>query len=434
MENFSNKRRVVVTGMATINPLGDNLNDYYNNLINGKSGIKRWTSIDMSNVECKIGGDIGDYDTKEALERIQPKLNESLAKKLRKIFRTCTFSNKITMLTALNAYLDAGLFESPIDPFKTSVIVGGHNINSRYITKNNNQFDEEPAFIDPLFGVEALDPNIPATISEVLSVQGPTFTIGGACASGNLALREGFRDIITGECERAVVSGALFDMTPADIHAMAFLDSVVVKPEYQEHPEKASRPFDKNRCGFVPSHGAGTIILEELESAKRRNAHIYAEIVSIKANSNASHLPSPSAQNQVHLMRALLESSNIKPEQIDYINCHATGTPLGDIEEISAIKEVFGKHSYKLKLNAPKSMLGHVTWSAPIVETIGAILQMNHSKLHPTINIEEPAPEVDLDICANKAQDYEINYFLKNSFGFGGINCSSIIKKYEEER
>ncbi len=429
---INQNKRVVITGMATINPLGDNLQDYYSNLINGKSGIKKWTSMDMSQVECKIGGDLGDYDISTALQNLRGEISEELHKKLRKLFRTCTFSNKITMLCAINAYLDAGLFDIESDPFRTSVIVAGHNFNSRYITKNINQFQEEPAYIDALFGVEALDPNIAACVSEVLFSRGPTFTIGGACASGNLALRDGFRDIITGECIRSIVSGAIFDMTPADIHAMVFLNSVAIAPEFQDNPEKASRPFDIKRCGFVPSHGAGTIILEDLETAKKRNAHIYAELLGVKANSNACHLPAPSADSQAELIKELLKYTGVQPEQIDYVNCHATATPVGDIEEIKAIKKVFGEHAYKMKLNAPKSMLGHVCWSAPIVETIGGILQMNNNKLHPSINIDEIDPEIDLDVCANQAKEFEINYMLKNSFGFGGINCSSLIKKYEE--
>ncbi len=426
------KRRVVITGMATINPLGDNLDDFYSHLIQGKSGITRWTSMDMSQVECKIGGDLGNYDFVLALEKLKGKISEALHKKLRKLFRTCTFSNKISILCSINAALDARLLGIDVDPFRTSVIVGGHNFNSKYITKNNDQFREEPAFIDPLFGVEGLDPNIAATISEVLNARGPTFTIGGACASGNLAMRDGFRDIVSGECDRSIINGAVFDMTPADIHAMVFLNSVVVVPEYQDKPEQASRPFDVKRCGFIPSHGAGTIILEELETAKKRNAPIYAELLGVQANANADHLPAPSSDSQIRLIRDLLKNTGIKPEQIDYVNCHATGTPLGDLEEIKAIKTVLGKHVYKTKLNAPKSMLGHVCWSAPVVETIAGILQMKHNKLHPSINIDQLDPEIDLDVCANHAKEHKINYMLKNSFGFGGINCCSLIKKYEE--
>ncbi len=427
------QKRIVITGMATINPLGDTLAEYYDRLLQGVSGIRLWTTLDLSRVECKIGGDLGEYDWKAALDRLRETLPPPVHKKAAKLFKSATFSNRLTLLCALNAYLDAGLFGLDADPFATSVLVAGHNFNSRYILKNNEQFQDEPLYIDPLFGVEALDPNIAASVSEVLGVRGPTFTVGAACASGNLALREGVRDLQSGECERSIVSGAVFDMTAADIHAMAFLDSVVVKPEYQGNPQAASRPFDRARCGFVPSHGAGTLVLEELSSARRRGARIYAEVLAVKANTNANHLPAPSAESQARLIRDLLDATGIRPEQIDYINCHATGTPLGDLEEIRAIKSAFGRHAYRLKLNAPKSMLGHVCWSAPIVETIGAILQMNHGRLHPSINVDELDPEIDLDVCANRAQDHEVRYLLKNSFGFGGLNCCSLLAKYEGE-
>lgn len=426
------KKRVVITGMATINPLGDTLDGYIENLLKGKSGIKRWESLDVSIIECKIGGDLGDYDCSGALENFQGILGEIRYKKIRKLFRTATFSAKTAVLCSLDAYRDAGIFEMDVDPFKTSVLVAGHNLNSKYLYDNGVQFQKEPEFIDALSGVEGIDPSVPGLVTEALELNGPSFTIGGACASGNLALRDGFRDIISGECERSVVTGALFDMCTADIHASEFINAVVTKPEFQEEPETASRPFDKRRDGFVYSHGVGTIILEDLETAKKRNARIYAELLGVKANSNANHLPQPSSEMQYRLIMSLLESTGINADEVDYVNCHATGTPLGDEEEIKAIKKAFGDHAYKLKLNAPKSMLGHVCWSAPIVETIGGILQMQKGILHPTINIEEPDDEVDLDICANKAVPHKVRIMLKNSFGFGGLNCCSLIEAYEE--
>lgn len=425
-------RRVAITGMATINPLGDTLEGYYEQLLRGASGVKVWTSLDLSQVECKIGGDLGEYDAKAALERLRASLPPLVHKKAAKLFKTATFSNRLTLLCSLAAWQDAGLFGLEADPFATSVLVAGHNFNSRYILKNHEQFKAEPLYIDPLFGVEALDPNIAASVTEVLGVRGPAFTVGAACASGTIALREGFRDIMSGEVERSVVAGAVFDMTAADIHAMAYLDSVVVKAEYQQNPAAASRPFDRKRCGFVPSHGAGTLVLEELSAARARGARIHAEVLAVKANANANHLPAPSAESQARLIQDVLFAAGVRPEQIDYVNCHATGTPLGDLEEIRAIKAAFGPHARRLKLNAPKSMLGHVCWSAPIVETIGAILQMHRGRLHPTINVDELDPEIDLDVCANQAQDCDVRYLLKNSFGFGGLNCCALLGKVED--
>lgn len=425
-------RRVVITGMGTINPLGDNLEDYYNNLMAGKSGVKRWESLDLSAVECKIGGDLGDYDWKAGLERLKDDMPEDMFKKARKLFKNTTFSARIAVLSALTAYKHAGLLGKEVDIHGTSILVPGHNLNSNYVFENARQFFEEPEYIDALAGVEAIDPNVPALITEVLGLQGPSFTIGGACASGNLALRVGFRDIVSGECERSIIAGAPFDVSPADIQASVIINAVVIKPEYQDKPEGASRPFDANRCGFVYSHGAGTLVLESLESAKERGAEIYAEVLAVRANSNANHLPAPGAEKQAWVMQKVLEDAGVSPEDVDYVNCHATGTPVGDVQEIKAVKSVFGDHAYNMKLNAPKSMLGHTCWASPLVETIAGLLQMRHGKLHPTINIDELDPEIDLDVCAGKTVDHQINYMLKNSFGFGGINCCSLIKRFEE--
>ena len=426
------KKRVVITGMGTINPLGDNLEEYYENLIAGKSGIKKWKSLDLSQIECKIGGDLGDYDTREALKKFENSLSPEKFKAVRKLFKYTTFSARLTALTALSAYDDAGLLGKETDPYRTSVIVPGHNLNSNYIFRNAQQFLDDPDFTDPLAAVEAIDPNVPAIVSEILELKGPMFNIGGACASGNLAIRSGFRDIITGECDRSVIAGAPFDVSAPDIQASVIINSVVIKPEFQERPAEASRPFDSERCGFLYSHGAATLVLEELESAKARGAKIYGEILGVKASSNACHLPLPGAEEQVRVIKTVLEDTGVKPEEIEYVNCHATGTPSGDIQEILAIKKAFGDHAYKLKLNAPKSMLGHTCWASPLVETIGGLLQMKHKRLHPTINIGTQDPEIDLDICANKAVDFDFKYMLKNSFGFGGVNCCTLIKKYEE--
>jgi 3-oxoacyl-[acyl-carrier-protein] synthase-1/3-oxoacyl-[acyl-carrier-protein] synthase II len=424
-------RRVVVTGMSTINPLGDTLETYHSNLLAGISGIRKWTTLKLDSIESKIGGDMGDYDMMAALDRVKQNIPEPLYVKVRKLFRSCTFSNKMAVLCAMNAYCDAGLFHKETDPYRTSVLLAGHNFNSRYVNKNIDQFKQDPTYIDPLLAVEGLDQNIAATISEVLSVKGPVCTVGAACASGNYALRAGFRDIVMGDCEFSIVAGAPFDMAEIDMQAMVFLNSIVVNPHFQDKPQKASRPFDTQRCGFIPSHGSAVIILEELQSALDRGAHIYTELLNVKANADGSHLPSPSSENQKRLIIDLLTSSNVRPESIDYINCHATSTPLGDLEEIKAIKEAFGDHAYKLKLNAPKSMLGHTCWAAPLVETVGAILQMNGGVLHPSINIDNLDPSVDLDVCANQARECTVRYMLKNSFGFGGLNCCSLFKRFE---
>ncbi len=428
--NSTGRKRIVITGMATINPLGDNLEEYIDNLLAGVSGIRRWQSLDVSAIQCKVGGDLGDYDCNGALSLYGDDLGTDRYKKIRKLFKTATFSSKTAVLCALGAYKDAGLFKEQIDPYRIGTIVGGHNFNSKYLYDNGVQFREEPEFIDALSGIEGIDPSIPGIITESLNIYGPSFTVGGACASGNLALRIACNDIILGECDMSLVTGAVFDMCTADIHASEFIGAVSTTKEFMDRPEIASRPFDIRRDGFIYSHGAGTLVIEELESAKARGARIYAEILGVKANANGNHLPQPDASKQARLIQELLASCNVRPEEVDFVSCHATGTPLGDIEEIDALKEAFGDHAYKLKINAPKSMLGHTCWAAPIVETIGGILQMQRGELHPTINVDQVDPAVDLDICSGGRVKHKIGIMLKNSFGFGGLNSCSLIKPY----
>ncbi len=424
--------RIVITGMATINPLGDDVDQYYDNLLAGKSGVKKWESLDLDACENRVGGDLGDYDTAAALERIKDNIGEAKFKRVRKLFRSATFSSRTAVLTAQNAWLDAGLEARDIDPYMTMVVVGGHNLNSKYIYKMSKQYQEEPEYLDPLSSVEAIDNNVPALISEVLQVHGPCYTVGGACASGNLALRDAFRDIKSGEVERALVSGALFDVAEPDIQASVIINSVVMDKELNDNPEKACRPFDTGRNGFVYSHGSAALVVETLESAQARGAKIYAEILAVRANANANHLPMPGSEHQAWVMRKVLEDAGVKPEQVSYANCHATGTPAGDVQEFTALKNVFGEHIKNMKINAPKSMLGHTCWASPLVETIGGIMQMNHGKLHPTINVDNLDPQIEADVCADGPVEWEVKYMLKNSFGFGGLNCCSLIKKWEE--
>ena len=202
---------------------------------------------------------------------------------------------------------------------------------------------------------------------------------------------------------------------------------------FNDAPQKASRPWDTKREGFVAAHGGGALLIESLSSARSRGAKIYGEVLGIEANSDANHLPQPSEEGQTRLMKRLLEKCRLPPERIDYINAHATSTALGDLTEIRSIKRVFGLHAYKLKINATKSLLGHTGCAAPVVETIAAVLQMQAGKLHPSIAIDELDPEVDLDVCrGTSAVDWPVRTMMKNSFGFGGINCVSILSRFAE--
>jgi 3-oxoacyl-(acyl-carrier-protein) synthase len=416
--------RVVITGMSINTPLGDTLDAYLEGLLAGRSAISRWKVFQADNTLSKIGGDLSEYDTKAKLARLEGKLPPEIYRRLRKLIGRVAWSTGLSLLMAADAWLDAG-FDERIDLERVAIVVAGHNINQRYNFDNRVQFAEEPDFIDGMMALLGLDTDHAGSISEVLQARGPIYTVGAACASGNAALRCAVDEVMHHDCEAALVVGAVLDFAPTDVHAMALMGAITYQ-SFNDKPTQGSRPYDTRREGFVPSHGGGVLVVEKLSSALKRGAKIWAEVLAVEANSDGNHLPQPSAEGQARLMRRVLARAGLAPEQIDYINAHATSTPLGDITELSSIRNVFGDHAKKLKINATKSMLGHTCWAAPTVESIAAILQMRAGKLHPSINIEEPDPALDLDVCRWGAIECQVQYLMKNSFGFGGINCVSI--------
>ena len=422
------QRRVVVTGMGINTRLGDNLTDYYTNLVAGQPGITRWSFFDDERVYSKVGGDLTDYDTDAKLRGFEGRIPDDVYARMRKIHRTAPMSTRLSVLCSLDAWLDAGL-EFDENPYRRAVVLGGHNLNEHYMLENFRAFQDEPDWIDPLSAVSNLDTDHAASIGEVLGCRGALYTVGGACASANIALRAGIDEIRYHGHDIAVVTGAALHFSPMGLQAMAMIDAITFNA-FNDTPEKASRPYDTAREGFVPSHGAGCLVLESLDHALARGAHIYAEVLGCVATSDGSHLPAPSQEGQTQTILRLLEITGIQREQVQFISAHATSTPLGDLSELRAIRDAFGSHAEALKINAPKSMLGHTCWAAPATETIAGILQMNHGRLHPSINIDHLDPEVDLDVCANHAQDFEVEIMLKNSFGFGGINCCSLWRRF----
>jgi len=424
-------RRVVISGMAINVPTGDNLDTYYENLVAGKSAVTRWKFTDTSGIYSKVGGDLSEYDIKGKLAGTLERLPETLRKATSKLVRKAPFSTKLTILCAADAWLDAKLDTADMAPERIGVVVGGHNLGNNLVYTNNVQFQEEPEYIDSMLALIGLDTDQASSVGESLGMRGPVYTMGGACASANVALRNAVDEIRYHDEDVMLVAGAVLDFSPVDLQAMAIMGAISYK-SFNDEPERASRPYDQAREGFVPSHGAAVLVVEELEHAKRRGAHIYAELLGVATASDGSHLPAPSVEGQVRTMRRLLDKAGVAPEEVDYINAHATSTPVGDISEVKSIKELFGKHAYRLKVNATKSMLGHTCWSAPATETVAAILQMNRGTLHPTINVDNIDPEVDIDVCANQAVKHEVNVMMKNSFGFGGINCCALYRKYND--
>ena len=424
------QKRVVITGMAINTPIGDTLDEFINNLMDGKSAVTKWDTLDTSRIYAKVGGDLGKYDIHAKILSYKDRIPEDIYNRLLKLGSKSPLSIAISLLISVEAFLDSGYIKSIEDGNNVATIIAGHNLNQKYTFENHDVFNEEPEFVEGLFALNGLDTHHVGSVTDILQLHGPAYTVGGACASGNVALRCAVDEIQMHDVKVAAVVAPMLDFSPLDLQGMCIMGAITYK-SFNEEPSRASRPYDKDREGFVPSHGSACLIVEDLEHALARGAKIYAEILGVESSSDGCHLPQPSRIGQARLMKRLLKNAGVKPEEVDYINVHATSTPLGDLTELRSIKDVFGDHCKTLKINAPKSLLGHTCWSAATVETVAAILQMNRNELHPSINIDNLDPEVDIDVCRGERKKHNIDIFLKNSFGFGGLNAISLIKKYK---
>ena len=427
---MSLRDRVVITGMSINTPLGDTLDGFLGALMAGRSAITGWKTIDAGKIYSKVGGDLSDYDVAGKVDQLRARLPADVHKRLRKLVAKSPWSTRLSMLTAADAWIDAGFAARPPAAESVATVVGGHNLNQGHQYAQRLQFADEPDYMDSLLALNGLDTDHAGCVSEVLQTRGPLFTVGAACASGNVALRCAVDEIRHHGVAAALVVGAVLDFSPLELHAMALMGAISFQ-SFNDAPASASRPYDVRREGFVPSHGGGTLVIEPLDRAQARGARIYAEVVGVEANSDGCHLPQPSEEGQTRLMQTVLARCEVDPAQVDYISAHATSTYLGDLTELRSIKRVFGGQAHRLKINAAKSMLGHTCWAAPIVETVAAVLQMRAGRLHQSINIDELDPEVDLDVCRDGPVRWPVRCLMKNSFGFGGINCVSILRNWE---
>lgn len=424
--------RIVVTGMSVLTALGEDPGTLLDNLLAGRSGISRWQNMG-GNIATKVGGSLEGFEPRPRLTALADSLPDAARLRLRRASNRLPWSTALSVLMAGRAWQHAGLFEHPPgDDGETAIVVGGHNIGQNYNFENYRQFQRDPDHIDVQFGLAGLDSDHAAVASEVIGIRGPGYTVGGACASGALALRAAFNEIRHGGVERVVVLAPVLDYSPLELHALALMQAVSQRG-FNDCPEQASRPFDRRREGFVPSHGGACLVLERADLAVARGAEPLCEVLAVAARSDASRQPSPQVDGQVRTIQAALREARLRPEDIDFLCAHATSTPLGDITEARSIRQAFGSHLAHMKVNAPKSMLGHTCWSAPLVELVAAIAQMSAGQLHPTINLDNPDPELDFDVCAGGAVEHPVRYLLKNSFGFGGNNCVAVLGRWEPQ-
>lgn len=409
--------RVVITGMGVVSPIGNNLKTFWNNLINGKSGISLIDTFDITNHKSKIAGIIRDFDADEILGKIEA----------RRLDRFSQFA----LAAADQAWKDSKLDLDSIDSERLGVYVGSGIGGIETLIENIDTLRQKgPRRVSPALVPAMISNAAAAQISIKWNAMGPSMSPVSACAIGNTAIGEAFRLIRSGEVDVVFAGGTEAAIT--DLSIASFGNATALSTRNNE-PTKASRPFDKNRDGFVMSEGAGILILESLSHALRREANIYAEVIGYGASSDAHHMVATHPEGKgAHLaMRLALKNANIAPKEVDVISAHATSTQVGDKSETLAIKQLFGKQAYQIPVTANKSMFGHMLGAAGGVEAIALAMSIKEGIVPPTINLENPDPLCDLDYVPSVARRVKINTGLSNSFGFGGHNASIVLKKYE---
>ncbi len=422
---MTDTRRIVVTGMGVVTPIGETCAEFSAALQAGRSGITRWKHMDARTLS-KIGGDMCEFDLAEHLARVGATYPPELIARARKVLRATPLTGRLAGAAALQAYLDAGLPAPGLDPERVGHVAGGNNLNNNYFVENVRAFDQDPDSIDPRLGMVFWDTDVLGKLGELLTIKGPNYMIGNACASGNAALLCAADLLRAGRMDAVVVSAATQELDPVGLQGWALMNALVWQA-FEDAPTEASRPFDARRQGFVPGEGAGAVILETLAAARARGARIHAELLGGVSTCDATRLPRPVVEGQTRVMRGALRDARVAPERVNYINAHGTSTILADAAEVEAIKEVFGAHAYRIPINATKSMLGHCLTAAGLVELVAVIVQMRDGFLHPTINLDEPAPGFDLDFVPHKSRPYDIDVALSNSFGFGGLNACVVV-------
>lgn len=413
-----NMKRVVVTGLGLITPLGDKIDSVWEKLINGESGIGYIDQFDTTNTPTKICGKVKEFNPEEFINK----------KDLRRMDRYLQFS----IVAAQNALKDSGLAITEENSSDIGVIIGSgiggmHTLEEQFKVLH----EKGPDKISPFF-IPMMIANMAAGSTAIhLGLKGPNMSIVTACASGAHSIGMAYELIKKGEISAAFAGGSEAAITTISVAGFSAMKALSTR---NDEPKKASRPYDKNRDGFVMAEGAGIIVLEELEHAKARNAKIYAKISGFGASADSYHItnPEPEGKGASIAMRRAINNAGINPEDVNYINSHGTSTPPGDKTETLAIKNVFRENAKNVSISSTKSMLGHLLGAAGAVESIICILAVLNDIIPPTINIEEPDPECDLDYTPNKAVKKTVNYAMNNSFGFGGQNAVLIFKKYKE--
>ena len=413
------ERRVVITGLGVVSPVGNGKEEFWNNLLAGKPGVGPITQFDATDFPVKIAGEVKDFD---------PVALAGDRKTVRHMDRYTQFA----VAAAKMAVADAKLDMTKEDPDMAGTLIGTGIGGIHVMEDTILQIEKRgPGKVNP-FAIPMMIANMASgQVSITLGLRGPVLTDVTACASGTNSIGLAARLIKYGDADIMIVGGAEAAVSKAPMAGFAAMKALSSR---DCPPEEASCPFDAGRDGFVLGEGSGVLVLEELEHAKKRGAHIYAELAGYGSNGDAYHItaPRPGGELAYLCMEKALKDAHTKPEEVDYINAHGTSTHLNDLNETSAIKALLGKHAYEIPVNSTKSMTGHLLGAAGAIEAVVCALSIENNKVHPTINLKERDPECDLDYVTEGARDVKINVAMSNSFGFGGHNAVIVMRRYEE--
>ena len=412
-----NDRRVVITGLGVVTPVGNDVPAFWDSLTNGRSGIGMIESFDTTGYDCKIAGHVHNFDPKNFFK------NPKDAR------RTDRFV-QLAMAAAVMAKDDSGIDLEKVDRDRFGVIVSSGIGGLKTLEdQHTNLLQKGPARLSP-FTIPMLISNMASgLISMEYGLRGPNLSIVTACATSNNAIGESWRMIKFGDADAFIAGGSEAAIVTIGVGSFASMKALSTR---NDEPQRASRPWDRDRDGFVMGEGAGVVVLEELGHARARGARIYCELIGYGATADAYHMtaPPPDGEGAARAMKMAMKHARINPEEVDYINAHATSTGLGDIAETNAIKSVFGQHAHSVSISSTKSMTGHLLGGAGAIEMAACALAMRDSVVPPTINLENADPECDLDYTPNVAKEKKVRVALNNSFGFGGHNATIVAREF----